>query len=103
MLSFRTPELAELGQRQTWLSDPDFMSYNAGWEIDHPSYDPAPGCIVFPPEQWGRSAAERIHLNLGFRVVSTEPGERVVHTWDLGPDDPSPSGRPSSSTTSGST
>lgn len=49
---FRTPRREEMAIRQRWLADPEFMAYNAGWDVDHPSYHSDTGCIDFPPESW---------------------------------------------------
>ena len=45
VLSLHVPLLRELGFRQTMLSDPATMSYNAPWF-------PPDGCIEFPETKW---------------------------------------------------
>lgn len=45
MLSLHVPLLCELGFRQTMLSDPETMRYNAPWF-------PPDGCIEFPETRW---------------------------------------------------
>lgn len=52
MVELYVPSHAEFGVRQAWLADPGFMSYNAGWNLDHPGYDRVTGCIDWPPDQW---------------------------------------------------
>lgn len=52
MLRLRIPDRQDFATRQAWLADPDFMSYNAGWDIVHPGYDRDSGCIDWPESQW---------------------------------------------------
>lgn len=52
MLEFFVPSRSELYVRQAWLADPEFMSYNAGWDVDYPGYDGVTGCIDWPESQW---------------------------------------------------
>ncbi len=51
-LALHVPELSELDFRQTLLSDPATMSYNAGYELGFPGYHNDTGCIDFPREDW---------------------------------------------------
>ena len=47
------PQMQELGYRQKHLNeDPATMSYNKGFDLGIPEYDPATGCIAFPKENW---------------------------------------------------
>lgn len=52
VLSLHVPTIAEFSVRRAWLTDPEMMSYNAGWSIRHPGYDPASGCIDWPESDW---------------------------------------------------
>lgn len=51
-LLLRVPERRDFVMRQAWLADPDFMSYNVGWSVDSPGYDPVTGCIDWLESQW---------------------------------------------------
>lgn len=51
-LSLHIPDLAELSYRQCWLADEEFMSFNAGWDVPDPSYNPLTGCVDFPASNW---------------------------------------------------
>lgn len=47
-----SPGLEELWFRRSMMSDPDTMSYNAGWDIDCEEYHRDTGCIDFPEKEW---------------------------------------------------
>lgn len=49
-IHLRPPTAAELHLRAAWLADPATMAYNAGLPAA-PGYDPATGCLDFPPER----------------------------------------------------
>lgn len=81
-LRLRIPPRADFQTRQAWLADPDFMSYNMGWEIDHPAYDPMTGCIDWPESQWDAFAdlLERPLSECGyFFVEGGASGEALGH------------------------
>lgn len=52
MLRLHIPRRDEFAIRRAWLADPQMMSYNAGWDIDHPGYDRRTGCIIWPESEW---------------------------------------------------
>ena len=52
VLSLHVPSYDELWYRQRLMQDPDTMSYNKGYDLHFPSYDPATGCIAFPESEW---------------------------------------------------
>lgn len=90
MLEFYVPARAELGVRQTWLRDPEFMAYNAGWDVSHPGYDRDTGCVEWPESEW-EAFAERLALPADrqgyFYVRDTETGELVGHAhYTIEPD-----------------
>ena len=51
-ISLHIPEFKELSYRQKLLSDPDTMSYNAGYNLGFDGYDNKTGCIDFPESDW---------------------------------------------------
>ena len=51
------PRPDEFGVRQRWLSDPEMMAYNIGWNIAHPGYHADTGCIDWPESEWPQFAA----------------------------------------------
>lgn len=44
------PKLEELWFYQKMRSDPETMSYNAGWDVDYDGYHRDTGCIDYPDE-----------------------------------------------------
>lgn len=82
MLEFHVPTRAEFGVRQTWMSDPELMAYNAGWDVSHHGYDRDTGCIEWPESEWD-AFAERLALPADrqgyFYVRDTDTGEFVGH------------------------
>ncbi|MFT3889055.1 MAG: GNAT family N-acetyltransferase [Arachnia sp.] len=85
-IRFRVPERADFPVRQRWLADPRFMSYNAGWRIDAPGYDPESGCIDWPEERW-TAFEERLALpesTQGYYFVEdASSGEALGHAHYL--------------------
>lgn len=52
-VALHVPRIDELDYRQKHLNeDPATMSYNRGYDIGIPEYDPETGCIAFPEEKW---------------------------------------------------
>lgn len=51
-ITLYVPSPEELWFRQTMLSDPETMAYNAHWDVDDDRYHPDTGCIDFPRENW---------------------------------------------------
>ncbi|MBE6160240.1 MAG: GNAT family N-acetyltransferase [Lactobacillales bacterium] len=46
------PKLEEYSYEQKLLSDPDTMSYNAGYDVSYDGYHYDTGCIDFPESKW---------------------------------------------------
>ncbi len=44
------PKLEDLWFYQKMMSDPETMSYNAGWDVDYDGYHKDTGCIDYPDE-----------------------------------------------------
>ncbi|MBR4830172.1 MAG: GNAT family N-acetyltransferase [Bacilli bacterium] len=51
-ISLYIPKLEDYWYEQKIESDPDTMSYNAGWDVSYFGYHPDTGCIDFPKERW---------------------------------------------------
>lgn len=51
-LFLRVPSMEDMWFRRAMLEDPATMSYNRGYSLDTPDYDPVTGCIAFPPDRW---------------------------------------------------
>lgn len=49
-LELYVPELEELWFYQKMMSDPETMSYNAGWDMDCDGYHRETGCIDYPDD-----------------------------------------------------
>jgi len=52
VLRLRVPTRADFPTRRAWLADPGFMAFNAGWDLPHPGYDRATGCVAWPEPEW---------------------------------------------------
>ncbi len=83
-LELRVPLRSEFSIRKVWLADPEFMSYNAGWDLNSPGYDPVTGCIDWPELHWDAfeeqlcmPAEERAY----FYVFDSRIGEPVGHVY----------------------
>lgn len=57
-LELYIPKLEDLWFYQQMTSDPDTMSYNAGWDVDYDGYHKDTGCVDYPdevlPDWYGR-------------------------------------------------
>lgn len=52
-VELHVPRLAEMAERQAWLSDPATMAHNKGRDLGGAEgYHPDIGCIDFPRENW---------------------------------------------------
>ena len=49
-LELYIPKLEDLWFYQKMMSDPDTMSYNAGWDVDYDGYHRDTGCVDYPEE-----------------------------------------------------
>ena len=54
------PEVKDLWFRQMVMSDPQSMSYNAGYDVSYAGYHYDTGCIDFPEEKWETWHKEKI-------------------------------------------
>ena len=60
MILLHKPSIDELWFRQECMSDPDTMSYNAGYDVSFEGYHKDTGCIDFPKEKWEQWAKEKL-------------------------------------------
>lgn len=49
-LELYIPKLEDLWFYQKMTSDPETMSYNAGWDVEYDGYHPDTGCVDYPDE-----------------------------------------------------
>lgn len=71
--------------RKAWLADPSFMSFNAGWHLQLPTYNNATGCVDWPETEWD-SFEQRLQLpssKQGYFYVRCE-SESVDESGDAG-------------------
>jgi RimJ/RimL family protein N-acetyltransferase len=72
------------------MLDPALMSYNAGWPISHPGYDPTTGCIDWPEQDWPafeRRLAMPASEQGYFYVQDDQTGEFLGHVhYEVEPD-----------------
>lgn len=77
---FRTPLRPEMAIREQWLADPEFMAYNAGWNVDRPGYHRDTGCVDFPAEAWDSWYASWIgQADRDYWFVEDADGRLVGH------------------------
>ncbi len=83
-LELRVPLRCEFSVRKAWLADPEFMSYNAGWDLKFPGYDPVTGCVDWPEVHWD-VFEERLRLpaeeRAYFYVFDSRIGEPIGHVY----------------------
>lgn len=51
-LRLHIPGIRDMAYREKLLAQPKTMAYNRGLMMDAEGYDPATGCIAFPPSDW---------------------------------------------------
>ena len=68
-LSLYIPELEDLWYEEKLQSDPNTMSYNAGYNVSYYGYHYDTGCIDFPKERWKEVYNKRIDENIFFAYI----------------------------------
>lgn len=63
------PTIEEYNYEQKLLSDPETMSYNAGYEVTYQGYHYNTGCIDFPEENWEAKKKKREQKNCFFAYL----------------------------------
>ncbi len=63
------PKLKDYWYEQKIQSDPDTMSYNAGWDVSYEGYHYDTGCIDFPKEKWKDTYDKRLKENKFFAYL----------------------------------
>ena len=63
------PKLEDYWYEAKVQSDPDSMSYNAGYDVSYFGYHYDTGCIDFPEEKWEETYNKRINDNKFFAYV----------------------------------
>ena len=59
-VSLYVPKIEDLWFRQLVMSDPQSMSYNAGYDVSYDGYHYDTGCIDFPKSNWESWHKEKI-------------------------------------------
>lgn len=72
-----TPSIDELWFRQKILSDPETMSYNAGYKPIYEGYHYDSGCIDFPKEKWKIWQTEKMNKMLYYFIKDRQTHEFV--------------------------
>ena len=68
-LEIYIPKLEDYWYEQKIQSDPDTMSYNAGWNVSYDGYHYDTGCIDFPKDKWEDTFNKRINENKFFAYL----------------------------------
>ncbi|MBP3841582.1 MAG: GNAT family N-acetyltransferase [Bacilli bacterium] len=63
------PELKDYWYEAKIQSDPQSMSYNAGYDVSYYGYHYDTGCIDFPEDKWEESYNKRINDNKYFAYI----------------------------------
>ena len=74
----KEPSLEEYWYKQKVLSDPDAMSYNAGWKVSYGGYHYDTGCIDFPEEKWKKDFTRRKEPDRYFAYVVRKEDNQFV-------------------------
>ena len=96
-LDLYIPKREDLWFYQQMMSDPETMSYNAGWAVDYAGYHRDTGCIDYPDEvlnewyhQWIGNEPERFYAYIRRSADGTWIGDVNFHYtpqndwWDMG-------------------
>ena len=68
-LSLYIPELEDYWYEEKLQSDPDTMSYNAGYDVSYYGYHYDTGCIYFPESKWEETYNKRKNENRFFAYI----------------------------------
>ena len=68
-LKIYIPKLEDYWYEQKLQSDPDTMSYNAGWDVSYDGYHYDTGCIDFPKSKWEDTFNKRKKENKFFAYL----------------------------------
>ena len=68
-LELYVPKLEDYWFEELMESDPETMSYNAGYDVSYYGYHYDTGCIDFPSERWEISYNRRINENRYFAYI----------------------------------
>lgn len=68
-LSLYIPKLEDYWYEEKLQSDPDTMSYNAGYDVSYYGYHYETGCIDFPESKWGETFNKRKNENRFFAYI----------------------------------
>ena len=71
-ISLYIPEVKDYEYEQKINSDPQSMSYNAGYEVSYDGYHYDTGCIDFPKEKWEGKYQQRKKENKYFAYIKDE-------------------------------
>ncbi len=66
------PKLEEYDYEQYLESDPDTMSYNAGYDVSYFGYHYDTGCIDFPESKWNETYQKRKIENKYFAYIKVD-------------------------------
>ena len=65
-LELYVPKLEDYWFEELMESDPETMSYNAGYDVSYYGYHYDTGCIDFPQERWNIAYERRVNENRYF-------------------------------------
>ena len=68
-LKIYIPRLEDYWYEQKLQSDPNTMSYNAGWDVSYDGYHYDTGCIDFPKSKWEDTFNKRKNENKFFAYL----------------------------------
>ncbi|MBR2603541.1 MAG: GNAT family N-acetyltransferase [Bacilli bacterium] len=77
-ISLYIPKLEDYWYEEKLQSDPETMSYNAGWDVSYYGYHKDTGCIDFPKEKWEETYNKRINENKYFAYIKDNDTNEYV-------------------------
>lgn len=81
-ISLYVPNIEDYEYEQRIESDPETMSYNAGWCVSYYGYHPDTGCIDFPKERWQAVFDKRANQDGFFAYIKdNDTNEFVGYTY----------------------
>ncbi len=72
------PRLKDYWYEEKILSDPESMSYNAGWNVNYDGYDYETGCIEFKKDRWKDDFDKRKKKDKAFFYILNKDSNEFI-------------------------
>ena len=77
-ISLYIPNIEDYWFEELMESDPETMSYNAGYDVSYYGYHYDTGCIDFPQERWNIAYERRVNENRYFAYIKDNTIDEFV-------------------------